>query len=119
MLSLGPLEPGRRFEWGIGVMFGSGGMSRLDRICPATERSGEQEEAQEERQEHLTMREARVEPPGWGHVRAIRKSAKVGRRVRSEHITPAFSTPGCQDKTTTKTPSLGQGTRGKIPDELK
>ena len=119
MLALGPLEPGRRRERRIGIVFGSGGLCRLDRVRPATERSGEQEETQEERQQQLAHSEARVEPPGWGHVRAIRKSAKVGRRVRSEHITPAFSTPGCQDKTTTKTPSLGQGTRGKIPDELK
>ncbi len=82
MLAVGPLEPGRRFERWIGVMFGSGGLCRLDRVCPATERSGEQEEAQKERQQHLAKGEARVEPPGWGHVWAVRKSTRVGRSVR-------------------------------------
>src|SRR6266581_5945675 len=90
MLAMGPLEPGRRLERRIGIMFGSGGLCRLDRICPATQRSGEQEEAQEERQEHLAHSEARVEPPGRAHMRAVRKSTNIGRGVRSEHITPAF-----------------------------
>src|SRR5216683_4853455 len=94
MLAMGPLEPGRRRERRIGIVFGSGGLCRLDRVRPATERSGEQEEAQKECQEQLAHSEMWREPPGWAHVWAVGKSTNIGRGIRSEHITPAFRHTG-------------------------
>ncbi len=57
--------------------------ARLDRVCPATQRSGEQKEAQKERQVHLAQREARVEPPGWVHVWAVVARKQV--RMSASH----------------------------------
>ncbi len=68
VLAMGPLEPGRRLEWRIGVVFLYRSLRRLDCVCPAAQRSGEQEEAQEECQEQLAKGEARGGPAGWAHV---------------------------------------------------